>query len=402
MSQKMKKAVPFVLLALILLNSLFSEILLLPVIGEDYTFLYTPLFWVALGGLSLLLLRRKHYRKRMKKDMIFWVVVAAIMYLVMRFSAGIFEGFGYSALDHSFFGIMRNLFAYVVPHICREIVRAALLMDCRSGKKRTKLLCVLSAIILAVSEMSSTRFLNGIGTPIGVFEQVGGYLMPALVVSAMLTYTAMSGGPLPGIIYRVSTLTLFYVLPIIPDSSWLTVSLLGSLIPFIITIIINYSIGITNHTMSRRDVNNEKPGEWIAVFAVLIAFILFITGVLPVYPVAVATGSMEPVIMTGDMVVVNKTDKAKEQLKVGDVIQFRRGNYTVIHRIIEISHDHEQMYYITKGDNNNAPDLGEVTPDMVIGRVEFHVPYAGWLTLWMHSQRVEEDTENVDVETGRK
>ena len=400
MQQKISRSIPFAVLAIILANTLFSQPLLLNTLGSNYTYIYMPVFWIVLSVGALFPLRKKHYRERHRRDIIFWVSIAAVLYLILRLFSGIFEGFGYSAYDHSLFGIARNIFAYIVPYICREIVRAALLSKCRPGKTRTKVMCVLVCIILALSEVNVHRMLREMSTPFGIFEHLGGYLMPALVVSAMLTLSALYAGCVPGIIYQAATQILFLILPILPDNTWLTTALIGCIVPFIITIAINYSIGLINHTVTRRDISKEKPGEWIAVFAVLMVFVLFITGIFPYYPVAVATGSMEPTIMTGDMVVINKTDSAAEDLEVGDVIQYKRGTYTVIHRIIAIREENGQKFYTTMGDNNNAPDSGEVEQSQIIGKVEFRVRYLGWLTLWMHSQTVEDDSEEIDVETG--
>lgn len=400
MQKKISRAAPLIFLPLILLNTVFSQTLLLASLKENYTYLYIPLFWLVLAALSFVLLRSKHYRSKVKNDITFWVVAAAVLYLILRFSSGIFEGFGYSPYDRSFLGILRNLFAYIFPPVCREFVRAACVMSCKPGKPRTKVICVMTTIILAFSEMNFDRLIRGFSTPFGAFEQLGGYFMPALVVSAMLTLAAMYAGYLPGVIYQASTLILFYILPILPDNTWLTTSLLGSLIPFIFTIVINYTVGLANHTMTRSDMKEDKPASWIITFVILAAFVLFVTGVLPYYPVAVATGSMEPTIMTGDMVVVDKTEATKSSLAVGDVIQYQRGNYTVIHRIIEMRDENGDHFYVTKGDNNNSADSGEVTEEQVIGKVRFRVRYAGYLTLWMHSQKVEDDTSNIDVETG--
>ncbi len=63
MQSKVKKAVPFAVLLLILLNTLFSQQLLIGIIGQYYTLVYLPLFWVALAAVSLIKLRKKHYRE---------------------------------------------------------------------------------------------------------------------------------------------------------------------------------------------------------------------------------------------------------------------------------------------------------------------------------------------------
>ena len=97
---------------------------------------------------------------------------------------------------------------------------------------------------------------------------------------------------------------------------------------------------------------------------------------------AIATGSMEPQISVGDAVLVSKLDTGA--LEVGDVIQFRRGDYTVIHRIVEIIQEDGALSYVTKGDANNAKDAGAVSAGDVVGKVIATVPGAGRWTLWLH------------------
>ena len=101
-------------------------------------------------------------------------------------------------------------------------------------------------------------------------------------------------------------------------------------------------------------------------------------GWLPAYPVVVATGSMEPAIGAGDVVILCRTDPAA--LEVGDVIQYQSDGCTVIHRIVEKDGD----TFITQGDANNAPDLRPVQREQVLGRVTGTLPDAGWFILWLH------------------
>ena len=111
----------------------------------------------------------------------------------------------------------------------------------------------------------------------------------------------------------------------------------------------------------------------------------FFAGFLPIAPVAVATGSMEPTIYAGDVVLICQTDSS--QLEVGDIIQYRKDDYTVIHRIIECkTEENEIIGFITKGDYNNGPDSEVVLPEQVIGRVIEVIPGAGKFTLWLHNQ----------------
>ncbi len=75
----------------------------------------------------------------------------------------------------------------------------------------------------------------------------------------------------------------------------------------------------------------------------------------------VVSGSMEPQISIGDMIVT----RAAEEYAVGDVIMFRDGDGTyTTHRIIALGED----TYITQGDANSAADDPVARGD-VVGKV---------------------------------
>lgn len=118
----------------------------------------------------------------------------------------------------------------------------------------------------------------------------------------------------------------------------------------------------------------------VVVFIVLVALLLIIS-VLPItgnYKVmTVISGSMEPKIKTGSIVVV----KPEIDYKIGDVITF--GTYSKViksttHRIYDVKIVDSQPVYITKGDANNAPDTKEIGKKDIIGKVLFSVPFAGY------------------------
>ena len=90
---------------------------------------------------------------------------------------------------------------------------------------------------------------------------------------------------------------------------------------------------------------------------------------------AVLSGSMEPNIHTGSVVVV----KPAGSYKIGDVITFGPAGQTpTTHRIVEMRAQTGEAVYVTKGDANNANDTKEVTGKEIIGKVRASVPYAGY------------------------
>lgn len=85
----------------------------------------------------------------------------------------------------------------------------------------------------------------------------------------------------------------------------------------------------------------------------------------------VLSGSMEPTVPTGSVVLV---DTHKEPKK-NDIITFRMSDVYVTHRMI----GEEQKGYITKGDANNCADFQNVPVEKVTGVVIAVIPMAGYI-----------------------
>ncbi len=91
----------------------------------------------------------------------------------------------------------------------------------------------------------------------------------------------------------------------------------------------------------------------------------------------VQSGSMEPAIKTGSVVVV----KSSSDYKVGDIITFGPYSKTkppTTHRIYEMKVVGGEPVYTTKGDANNAPDTRTIAKRDIVGKVLLDVPYVGY------------------------
>ena len=115
-------------------------------------------------------------------------------------------------------------------------------------------------------------------------------------------------------------------------------------------------------------------------FIVVVALLLIVS-VLPItgnYKImTVISGSMEPAIKTGSVVIV----KPASDYKIGDVITFgpySRTKAPTTHRIYDMKIEGGNPVYITKGDVNNAPDAREIQKKDVVGKVLFDVPFVGY------------------------
>ncbi len=105
-----------------------------------------------------------------------------------------------------------------------------------------------------------------------------------------------------------------------------------------------------------------------------------------VAPMVVQTGSMEPTIMTGDMIFSKVI--APEDVKVDDIISFydpavTREKQVLTHRVKAI--DPKTGAFTTMGDANDKEDNMLVPPENLIGIYKTRIPVVGDIAMFMKS-----------------
>lgn len=128
----------------------------------------------------------------------------------------------------------------------------------------------------------------------------------------------------------------------------------------------------------------DRPVLWssiaigLATFVLGLGFGLAALSTAPIllgyHPVALASGSMEPALRAGDVVVVNPN----ADVALGSIIDYRTESGTRMHRVIEVVDDG----FRTKGDSNQSPDQHLVTSDDLRGVGVFVVPFVGLPRHW--------------------
>lgn len=126
--------------------------------------------------------------------------------------------------------------------------------------------------------------------------------------------------------------------------------------------------------------------RWLPVLGLLVLVAVVVPFLVIAVPQAVGadhsfvilSGSMEPSISPGDVVIVD----ASGAVAVGDVVTFDSGSEVpTTHRVV----DAVDGQYVTKGDANENVDSRPVDPDDVLGRVSLTIPLAGYVVLWTNS-----------------
>lgn len=92
----------------------------------------------------------------------------------------------------------------------------------------------------------------------------------------------------------------------------------------------------------------------------------------------VLSGSMEPAIHTGSVVIVAPAN----DYKIGEIITFGElgeAKISITHRVHDIKIVDGESVFITKGDANDGPDKDETPRSEVKGKVLFSIPLLGYV-----------------------
>lgn len=106
-------------------------------------------------------------------------------------------------------------------------------------------------------------------------------------------------------------------------------------------------------------------------------------------PLIVRSGSMEPALGVGDVVLVE--DVKADQLAVGDVTTIRDPSEvsdSLTHRVRAVTTVDGVLTLITRGDANTTSETFTLAPSAVVGRVVTRVPIVGTLVAWAGSDGV--------------
>ncbi len=123
---------------------------------------------------------------------------------------------------------------------------------------------------------------------------------------------------------------------------------------------------------------------YVAVIVLLLGVSgLFVVSLLPINGMIqikiVQSGSMEPTILTGSLVII----KPESSYDVGDIVTYGEDSKSQIpttHRIVAIDTESPTgPRLVTKGDANEEADAGFTDVRKVIGRVLVSIPYLGYV-----------------------
>lgn len=352
--------------------------------ADLFLYVYQPILWSSLAILAWLGWRfGLASRPKLGLPLAVTAFLVAFCQIAVLIIAGLFLGFGYSPYDHQPSGVLRNMLYLFTLLAAVELLRAFL--AARFKQRHPLVSFILVSFFLSMLRIAPATFgqFDNIQSSIQI---IGERLLPSLAQNMLATLLAWLGGPLASIAY-LGILQLFeWLSPILPNLGWFVTAFIGTVLPaFGMLIVYNRFIAEPGEQELSEDRKNGSVTSWALVAVFTLVLVGFNTGLFGVHPSLIGSGSMSPSLMVGDIVITQYVPV--EEIRVGDVISFREYGQSIIHRVVKIMNDADQVSLITQGDANNTPDP-PVTSSSYEGKVVFIIPKIGWVSIFIRNALV--------------
>lgn len=310
-----------------------------------------------------------------------WAFYSAVSYMGCQFFIGFIQGFGRSPYSHTPIGVISNFCMVASVLVGRELMRSYII----HSFEREKRWLILVSLLMTVISLRVSTIANSLGNERDLLITVAQVVLPELGNNVVATCLALYGGAMAAIIYLGTLEGIKYLSPILPNLNWLAIGVISMMIPVILVDYISRAYKRMNKEMKERHMKEKNILIDYIVIALAVIIIWFGMGVFSVYSSVIVTGSMQPEISPGDVVIIQRLTTKEEfkKLQTGDIIEYERDGVFIVHRIVEIIEENGQLSYKMKGDNNFEMDRGLIKQTEVKGKVKSVIPEIGWLILWV-------------------
>lgn len=388
------KNITIAIIILMLIYGLLANLKLVFNINAIYLYIINPLFWITLAVFLKIAIGKSYQKSRIKKEVIQYILIAVIIYILTYMISGLFITFGNNPYFTTVKGFLINLWMFGTVIISKEYIRYRLINNVYENDKKE--IAILVSLIYIIIEIGLNKYVNTKITLLFALKDICQNLIPLIAKNVLYSYISMKSDWKPASIYELFTKLYLWLSPILPNAPWIMVAIIETTIPTILFFYIRYANSKNSEIKSRQEIKNVNPKNSIPLVVLVILVIWFAIGVFPIKPIAIASGSMEKELYVGDVVIVKKCNA--NDIVNGDIIQYQMKGYTVIHRVIEKKQKNGEYYFTTKGDNNPSEDKESVKEDQVLGKVIFKVKYLGYPAIWLN---IIQSNEQVEVDTGK-
>ena len=360
-------------LLLLILNVFVKNIL------TEYTII---LFLLILFLISLALVGFKKERTIEKRKVLKQIVFYTVSFLILIYGLGLLVGFLSTSYSLTIINIFRNSLPVILLVIVEELYRYNI---CKNGEN-SKLIVYTSVIVFTLVDVSLFISNYNLSDLSSILKLSTVIVCPSIFKNIMLSDFSKRYGYTVCMIYQLIMGLYVYIVPIFPNLNEYLESIVMSILPICILILINMQFEVRMPEDIRNKHIVSKIFSGIMIIIITITICLF-SNLFPWWIAIVGSGSMTPTINVGDAIIIDKVAETEmDKLKVGDILVFKVNKSIYTHRIINIDVINDEYFISTKGDRvGNVVDDWLVKRKDVIGVVKFRIPYVGYPTVWLNN-----------------
>lgn len=373
---KRTKIETMIIFAILILYYVLSQIYFIKM-GSIYTMVINPLFWILLCVALKIYIKKTYAVAKLKKEIIDYTLIAVLGYIIVYLISGLFVSFGKNPNSATLKGLIINFWITGSVILSREYVRYLIVNNTYEKQKKKvgiALIIIMTLLEVKTLNLSDLNFYY-------VFKKIASEFLPVLSKNILFTYMAYCKNYIAAICYDLLIYLVLWLSPILPNMTWFMIAIIDIATPIILLLYIRYIKQKKDYFKSKEGVRDTEPKSVIILVIIVILAIWFALGVFPIKPIAIATGSMSPQINIGDVAIIKKC--GPNDVEVGDIIEYKMPDFTVVHRIVEIKQENGRYYFATKGDSNDSRDKNLVTEDQLIGKCLFKIRYLGYPAIWI-------------------
>ncbi len=362
-----------VLIGIVFFNFYFLEL-------ARYFNTLQPFIWLGLLILALLFTIRERQRVRGRVERIQSVFIVVMLVMIFYFLSGLLTGYANTPYDNSFVGIMRNLWLLVFVDVAKLYYRATII---HFSKKRMSYYVLITVLFILV-DTGIYSFINQATDSVKFFEMFFQVLLPIIIKNIIITYLLVTSGFLTAATYILPRALISIMVPVFPNYDWFLTATKEIVLAVLIYAAINYINYRKVLQVSSRKIKRHNTIPLYPVIVLILLLTGFMAGFFKYSPLGIMSNSMYPNIQRGDAVITEDISSEKmHKLQKDDIIKFIYDNNYIVHRIVEVVEDDGEIWFVTKGDNNDAPDADLVHTKQVVGVVVFRIPIIGYPSVWL-------------------
>ena len=345
-----------------------------------FTNIINPIFWTCILIYVILDMKNVYIRFNINKKYCMSIIIILFINILIYFYLGFIFGFSKSLYNHNIATILQNIIVQLIPIIGIEFTREIII----AKNRNSKLAVAFITILIILLEVNLYVIIDLFTMREELFKYICSIVIPLIASNVLYTFLTLKCSYIVTLIYRVFNVIVVLVSPIIPNLDWFTTGTLNLLSILTIYLIFKYKL-IKENSIKKKRQNYYSKISYIVTVILAIFLICFMLGTFKYEPITILSSSMNPKFDVGDVVIFKKlSDSELEKISNGSIIVYSVNEQNIVHRVINIIKIDNEVFYQTKGDSNDSPDLNLVQIEQIQGVYVFHIKYIGFPSVWLY------------------